>query len=80
METRNELRLKLWKNMTPERRDYDRYQGVIPHGASWTCETKEGQIMLDRRREEKGLSVYETGCSCHINPPCSYCLREREEE
>lgn len=23
---------------------------------------------------------YPSGCSCYINPPCSYCTREMEEE
>lgn len=76
----NTRRLEIWRRMTPEQRDYDRYQGVIPIGASWTCETKEGQENLDQRREEKGLSFYETGCTCHINPPCSFCVRGIEDE
>lgn len=29
---------------------------------------------VTRYREDEG------GCSCHINPPCSYCTRETEEQ
>jgi len=76
--TKNELRLQIWKGMTPEKRDYDRMQGVIPFGASWTPETPEGAEAIKERQAQKGRSVYEEGCSCHTNPPCSYCVRESE--
>jgi hypothetical protein len=79
-ETKNEMRLKIWRNMTPEQRDYDRFVGKIPFGASWSCETEEGQKNLEERRESRGMSVYEEGCSCHICPPCNYCIRKDNDE
>lgn len=78
--TKNERRLEIWKRMTPQQRDYDRYVGVIPFGASWTCETAGGDEAVAERKQEKGLSVYEQGCSCHINPPCGYCTRLEDAE
>jgi hypothetical protein len=73
--TAKEQRLRIWRSLTPAQRDYDRFAGKIPTGASWTCETPEGQKALDERRAMRGRSVYEDGCSCHISPPCSYCTR-----
>lgn len=79
-ETRREAQLRIWHRMTPAQRDYDRFVGKIPLGASWTPETLDGGRALDDRREERGLSVYEQGCSCHIAPPCSYCTRIEYDE
>jgi hypothetical protein len=73
---RRDDRLRIWRSLTPAQRDYDRYMGVIPPGAEWLCETEAGALALEKRREQRGFSVYETGCSCHINPPCSFCTRE----
>jgi len=73
-------KLEIWASMTPQQRDYDRFMGVIPPGASWICETQEGKDAVKNRIEEKGLSCYEQGCSCHISPPCSYCTRTIDEE
>ena len=70
----------IWKRMTPKQRDYDRFVGVIPPGASWVCETEEGAKVLEERRKDRGLSVYEVGCTCHINPPCDYCVRLSGDE
>lgn len=80
MSTAQERRLRIWNAMTPAQRDYDRFAGVIPHGASWACETEDGAKALEERRRTRGFSRYETGCACHINPPCSFCLRSIEEE
>ncbi len=75
MPTRNEERLAIWRKMTPESRDYDRFVARrIPHGVPlpemWRAETEMGRsakaAMLDTDNPERG-------CSCHISPPCSYC-------
>jgi len=29
---------------------------------------------------DEHLREYNTGCSCHINPPCSYCLSKGEDD
>ena len=78
MSNRREQLLESWNRLTPQQRDYDRYVGKIPVGASWECETEEGQKVLEERRKERGLSCYEQGCSCHIDPPCSYCTRRAD--
>lgn len=77
-ETRAERRMRIWNSMTPAQRDYDRFVGAIPPGASWACETQAGAEALEQRRQDRGRSVYEQGCSCHISPPCSYCTREAD--
>ena len=59
----------IWRRMTPGQRAYDRM--VDPMGA-YTC----------------GISVpggdrfmyTNDSCSCHINPPCSYCVNRSIEE
>lgn len=80
MTTYRERQLEIWNRMTPQERDYDRFVGKIPTGASWNCETEEGKEALERRRDDRGYSVYEEGCSCHINPPCGYCERINYDE
>ena len=51
------LRKKIWNSMSEEKRRYDR------------------KFAPEQRRilDEGLLEEYNTGCSCHINPPCSYC-------
>lgn len=70
-------RLAIWRGMTPEARDYDRFVArQIPYGATWSAETKGGlemQADLDRLMDE---IEDEGGCSCHIAPPCSWCLSQ----
>lgn len=79
-ERAQDRRLRIWKGLTPAQRDYDRMMGMIPPGASWEPETEAGRENLAERRRTRGPSVYEAGCSCHINPPCSYCLRTLGQE
>lgn len=55
---------RIWNNMTPEQRAYDRY--VAPGMAA----------QFDRDRYD----FEPQGCSCHINPPCSFCTREADED
>lgn len=52
------LRQKIWNDMPENKRNYDR------HFAS------EQSRQLDEGLPEE----YNTGCSCHINPPCSFCV------
>ena len=54
-------REKIWKNMSEEDRNYDRH---FAPGQS---------AKLDKAIEDV---EYNTGCSCHINPPCSYCVNK----
>lgn len=59
--------LEIWRKLTPERRDYDRFVGRrIPKGASWRAETEAGQVLKDE--------ILTDSCSCHISAPCSFCL------
>jgi len=54
------LHTKIWKNMSEDRKKYDRM--VDPSGSA----------QLDEWGKEEC-------CSCHINPPCSYCVEQGEE-
>lgn len=58
----------IWKNMSPVRRAYDRR--VDPQGAYTSGLSAPGG---DRY-------LFEDSCSCHINPPCSYCVSKGNEE
>ena len=55
------LRKKIWREMSPERKAFDRHIDPI------------GSAEMDRDAH------YGTQCSCHINPPCSYCTSQEEE-
>lgn len=63
-------RLAIWRSMTPQQRDFDRYQGWYPPGEG-VCETKEGAQAIEQRLEDAWNE--EHGCRCHINPPCWHC-------
>ena len=56
----------IWDNMKQEGRDYD--NRVDPQGAYHTDFTHYVE------------SEEERGCSCHINPPCSYCVNKNSED
>jgi len=60
-------RQKIWNRMSEKDRAYDRH--FDPHNSA----------TLDAGRDVD-LDAYERGCSCHINPPCSYCTRDTEED
>lgn len=81
IESKRARHLRIWRNLTPEQRDYDRFVArQIPQGATWGAETQGGLAMQaerDRLTEDGGES---DGCSCHINPPCSYCMSQTEED
>lgn len=69
--TKQERRLAIWRDLTPEQRDYDRFiAGVIPQGASWLPETEWGR---SEGRTRLNAMTGESSCRCHINSPCSYC-------
>lgn len=58
------LRAKIWRNMSPERKAFDRHVAPIQSKAYDDAE-KYGD---------------EGCCSCHINPPCDYCLSKNEDD
>lgn len=62
------LRKKIWAKMTDGEKDYDRRFG----GA----EIAELESEYNRDRNETDNQC----CSCHINPPCSYCTSKGEDE
>jgi len=57
------LRNKIWKEMSPERKAFDRHVAPMQSAA------------LDEAERD-----YESSCSCHINPPCSYCTSGADED
>ncbi len=63
-ECRRKLRQKIWNKMSEKDRRYDRH-----FAPEQSRELDEG---LERE--------YDTGCSCHINPPCSYCVNKGAED
>lgn len=73
------MSLRTWNRLTPQQRDYERYVGVIPQGASWKCETPKGKLAVIDRDKQLSSPAFEQDCSCHINPPtCTRCLRSFE--
>lgn len=60
-------RQKIWNRMSAKDRAYDRY--VDPRNS--TVLDSGMDVDLDR---------YEAGCSCHINPPCSFCTSQSEDD
>jgi len=63
-----ELHEKIWRNMTPEQRAYDRM--VDPLGAYTSGISAPGGDDF----------MYERECTCHIAPPCSYCVDKSRDE
>lgn len=68
-------RLAIWKSLTPEQRDFDRYQGWYPPGQG-ACETAEGARGVEIRDQEAYEAEHE--CRCHIAPPCWHCSNCRD--
>ena len=78
-ESKRERDLRIWRNMTPAQRDYDRFVArKIPQGATWGPETAAGREAEQFRRMDDEAEA--EGCSCHLSAPCSYCTRDIEEE
>lgn len=69
-ECTRKLHEKIWKEMSEKDRDYDRQ--FDPR------QSKALDDSLEQEDEEEGRE-YNTGCSCHINPPCSYCTSQSED-
>ena len=65
-ECERKLKEKIWKNMSEDKKNYDRH--FDPHGS------KVLDDAIDKYDRGEG------GCSCHINPPCDYCVNKGEEE
>lgn len=59
-------RQRIWNQMTPEQRNYDRMVDPINSAA------------LDHGRNVD-VDAFERGCTCHISPPCSYCVGQHGE-
>lgn len=79
MSDHNELRLKIWNQMTPAQRDYDRLIArQIPHGASPFLETKQAMELWEQMARDRPQKS--EGCSCHINPPCDWCVEQECDE
>lgn len=68
-------RLEIWRSMTPEQRDYDRYQGWFPPGED-NCETEDGRLDVEDRQQRAHDD--EHACRCHTRAPCWHCTECRE--
>ena len=80
-ESKNAYMLRIWHNMTPEQRDYDRFVArSIPAGATWSAETEGGRLAEAERDRLLDEADEADCCSCHINPPCGFCTREADAE
>jgi len=65
-ECTRKLREKIWKNMSEDRKNYDRHFAPLQSAA------------LDGAIDDYNNDLC---CSCHISPPCGYCVtREIREE
>ena len=60
------LRQKIWNNLSKGQREYDRK--FAPD------QSKELDDYYNPDNE------HNTGCSCHINPPCSYCTSKWKDD
>lgn len=65
-ECTRKLREKIWKEMSEKDRRYDR-----------KFAPEQSKALDDAVPESE--REYNTGCSCHINPPCSYCVSKDED-
>ncbi len=66
-ECTRKLREKIWSRMSEKRKQYDRH---------FAPEQSQG---LDNAIDDAESEAYETGCSCHISPPCSFCVNKNDE-
>ena len=62
---RRKLREKIWASMNDGEKKYDR------------CFSPQRSKDLDDAMDDY---EHERGCSCHINPPCSYCVSRTDDE
>lgn len=63
-------RMDIWVSLTPEQRDFDRFQGWYPPG-QFACETAGGRLAIEQRDDDFDYEMH--ACTCHISPPCSHC-------
>ena len=63
-ECTRKLREKIWKNMSEDRKNYDRHFDP------------EGSKMLDAAVYNYDKNEC---CSCHISAPCGYCVSKSED-
>lgn len=63
-------RLEIWRGLTPEQRDHDRYVGWYPPGQG-AMETESAWVAVAQQAEL--LYEEEHACRCHLNPPCWHC-------
>ena len=61
-ECTRQLRAKVWSKMSEKEKNYDRHFDT------------HGSRALDEEIPED--AILDSGCSCHINPPCSYCTSQ----
>lgn len=81
VESKRERRLRIWRNMTPEQRDYDRFVArQIPEGATWGAETEGGRAAEAERDRLLDGDYEPQGCSCHLSAPCSWCMAQSDED
>lgn len=68
-------RLAIWRNMSPESRDYDRVMARSFPPGQGGIETKQWREYVWERDRERAESYDPDSheCSCHTNPPCSHC-------
>lgn len=82
MNKHDEQLLCIWRSLTPAQRDYDRFVArrvphCVPPLERGIAETAGGAIDEAAMRDP---SNDERGCSCHLTPPCDFCLSLTEEE
>lgn len=81
VESKRERHLRIWKGMTPEQRDYDRFVARrIPQGATWGAETEGGRAYEAERWRLIDDGEEPEGCSCHLSAPCSWCLTQSDPD
>lgn len=72
-ECTRKLREKIWKGMSEKKKRYDRQ--FAPEQSKGLDDAK------DKAFDEAMDDIeHNTCCSCHINPPCSYCTRDIDNE
>lgn len=64
-ECTRKLRERIWKNMSEDRKKYDRQFDPT------------GSAVLDDAMNDYD---HERCCSCHINAPCDYCVLKENED
>lgn len=76
---------EIWRNLTPEQRDYDRFvarrvPSHLPAWEKWAPETEFGRQFDAKRCSSDEQDLFEIGCTCMISPPCGFCTQLTEEE